>query len=112
MSVNELLIAWGIPAAISTAIIGLVVWYFKRYLDRREVEDKKREESLEQFMLYILRDSRATSVLAAATAKAVQRIPDAKCNGDMKEALAKAEKIQTEEKDFIFNQGINNIFGK
>ena len=61
-------------------------------------------------MLMIMQTSRATNVLAEATARAVQRIPDAKCNGDMTHALAEATRIQKEEKDFILDQGIKHIF--
>ena len=39
--------------------------------------------------------------LAEATAKAVQRIPDAKCNGDMHAALEYAQKVKHEQKDFF-----------
>ena len=62
-------------------------------------------------MMMIMQTSRATNVLAEATAKAVQRIPDARCNGDMTEALRKANEIQKEEQQFLMDQGIKHIFG-
>ena len=103
----EFIIAMGIP----TAVTGLLVWWLKRYIDKRDKKAEEREKNTEQLMLIIMRNSRATNVLAEATAKAVQRIPDAKCNGDMTRALELAEKIQKEEKDFMFDQGIKHIFG-
>ena len=103
----ELLIAMGIP----TAVTGLLVWWLKRYIDKRDRKAEEREKNTEQLMLIIMRNSRATNVLAEATARAVQRIPDAKCNGDMTAALEMAHKIQKEEKDFMFDQGIKHIFG-
>lgn len=103
----EFLIAMGIP----TAVTGLLVWWLKRYIDKRDKKAEEREKNTEQLMLIIMRNSRATNVLAEATAKAVQRIPDAKCNGDMTRALELAERIQKEEKDFMFDQGIKHIFG-
>lgn len=102
----EFVIAMGIP----TAITGLLVWWLKRYIDKRDKKNEEREQNIENFMLIIMQNSRATNVLAKATAKAVQRIPDAHCNGDMTSALALAEKIQKEEKDFILRQGIQHIF--
>lgn len=102
----EFVIAMGIP----TAITGLLVWWLKRYIDKRDRRVEEREKNIENFMLIIMQNSRATNVLAKATAKAVQRIPDAHCNGDMTSALALAEKIQKEEKDFILKQGIQHIF--
>lgn len=103
----DFLIAMGIP----TAITGLLVWWLKRYIDKRDKRAEEREKNTEQLMLIIMRNSRATNVLAEATARAVQRIPDAHCNGDMTAALELASKIQKEEKDFMFDQGIKHIFG-
>lgn len=103
----EFVIAMGIP----TAITGMLVWWLKRYIDKRDKRAEEREKNTEQLMLIIMRNSRATNVLAEATARAVQRIPDAHCNGDMTAALDLAAKIQKEEKDFMFDQGIKHIFG-
>ena len=98
---------WGILGAI----IGLLVWFLKKYIDQRLAAREEREDNMEKLLLMMMRTSRATNVLVEATAKAVQRIPDAHCNGDMKEALEKAAAIQKEEKDFMFDQGIKHIFG-
>lgn len=43
----------------------------------------------------------ATVTLGMATAKAVGRIPDANCNGDMHKALEEAEQAQKESNDFL-----------
>lgn len=101
------IVAMGIP----TAITGLLVWYLKRHIDKKEAAREEKEKNTETLMLMIMRETRSTNVLATATAKAVQRIPDAHCNGDMTEALRKAAEIQNEEKDFLFDQGIKRIFG-
>lgn len=103
----ELIIAAGIPSAV----MGLLVWWLKRYIDKQEAKRLEREKNTEEFMLFIMKNSRATNILAEATAKAVQRIPDAHCNGDMKAALEEAAKIQKLEKDFMFDQAVQRIFG-
>lgn len=114
----EILLAMGIP----TAVTGLLVWWLKRTIDKRDKESEcrakkaeakaeEREKNTERLMLMIMQTSRATNVLAEATAKAVQRIPDAHCNGDMTDALAKASEIQKEEQQFLIDQGIKHIFG-
>lgn len=103
----ELLIIFGVP----TAITGLFVAWLKRYLDKKERAREEREANTEKLMLMIMQNGRAAVVLAEATAKAVQRIPDAHCNGDMKEALERAEKIQKEEQEFLLDQGVQHIFG-
>lgn len=106
MTIEALILAMGIP----TAITGFLTWWIKRTIDQREAKREEREKNTETLMLMIMQTSRATNVLATATAKAVQRIPDAKCNGDMTAALEQAAKIQNEEKDFLMNQGIKHIF--
>lgn len=98
-------------AGIPSAILGLLIWYFKRSIDKRDAKTDRRNKSVEKLMLIMLQETRATNVLAMATAKAVQRIPDAQCNGDMTKALEDAVKIQNEEKDFLIEQGIDNLFG-
>lgn len=99
--------AMGIPSAIT----GLLVWWLKKEIDKKEAQRAEKEENTEKLMLMIMQTSRATNVLAEATARAVQRIPDAKCNGDMTAALEQAKKIQREEQQFLFDQGVKHIFG-
>lgn len=118
----DLLIAMSIPATLFSAIVGVLVWWFKRTIEKRdrEMEERnakvrkdaeEREKNTEKLMLMIMQTSRATNVLAEATARAVQRIPDAHCNGDMTSALERAAAIQKEEQQFMFDQGIKHIFG-
>lgn len=103
----DMLIAMGVPSALT----GFLIWWLKKYMDKLEARRDKREANLERFMKYTMANSRATNILAEATAKAVQRIPDAHCNGDMTSALEEAARIQKEEKEFLFEQGIEHIFG-
>ena len=102
-------LAWlGIP----TGLTGILFWYLKRHIDKKEKEREEKEQNTEKLMLLIMQTSRATCVLAEATARAVQRIPQAKCNGDMTAALKEASRIQKEEKDFLMENGIKHIFGE
>jgi len=106
----ELAIAFIVAMGIPSALTGLLVWWLKKHIDKREARRDEREKNTETLMLMIMQTSRATNVLAEATAKAVQRIPDAHCNGDMTSALDKAAKIQKEEQQFLINQGVKHIF--
>lgn len=108
MDITTILLAAGIPSAL----FGLVIWWFKRTVEQREAARDEREKNLEKLMLMIMQTSRANNVLAVATARAVQRIPDAKCNGDMTAALEEAAKLQAEEKNFLVEQGVKHIFGE
>jgi uncharacterized iron-regulated membrane protein len=107
----EIVVAFIAAMGVPTAITGLLVWWLKRHLDKKETARERKEENTEKLMLMIMQNGRAAVVLAEATARAVQRIPDAHCNGDMKTALERAEKIQKEEQDFLLDQGVQHIFG-
>lgn len=103
---EALLIAAGVPSAIC----GLLVWWLKRHIDKREKAREEHDKNMQDLMMMIMQTGRANNVLAVATAKAVQRIPDAKCNGDMTSALEEASRIQKEEKDFLMQMGIRRVF--
>ena len=94
----------------ASAILSLPVWFLKRHIDKNEKRREERDKRMERWMLLTMKTNRATNVLVVATAKAVQRIPDAHCNGDMTAALEQAKEMQKEEKDFIFDQGVERIF--
>lgn len=100
--------AMGIPSAIT----GIAVWWLKKQMDKRDAKNEEKEKNTEQMILLIAQNSRATYTVAEATAKAVQRIPEAHCNGDMTAALAKAKELQMEEQQFLIDQGIKRIFGE
>lgn len=117
MDIGEMVVSLIVAMGIPSAITGFLIWWLKRHIDkkdadreRKEVIREQREEKVEKLMLMIMQSSRANTVLAEATARAVQRIPDAHCNGDMTEALEKAEKIQKDEQQFLMDEGLKHIF--
>ena len=105
MDLTAIILAAGIPSAL----FGLIVWWFKRTVEQREAARDERERNLEKLMLMMMQTTRANNVLAVATARAVQRIPDAQC---MTSALEEAAKLQAAEKDFLVEQGVKHIFGE
>lgn len=132
MTVGELAAICGIPSAVTVAIVGFFVWLLERSIVKRETaraeEDVKREKAREAeeakleaertkqensrkvFEKNLLASTNAALAVSEATARAVQRIPDAHCNGDMHAALNYAAKIKHEQRDFLAAQGIDNIF--
>ena len=102
----EILLSGG----VISGIVGLIFWWFKRWVEKRDREKAEHDKNVEKLILYLIQTSRSTNVLAEATARAVQRIPDAKCNGDMTKALEKAEEIHKAEKEFLMDQGLKHIF--
>ena len=111
-----ILAAWGIP----TAITGFFIWLLKRSIDRRDTRREaerdefdrraeERERNREQLEWMLLQSTTAAIALGEATAKAVQRIPDAHCNGDMHAALEYAAKVKNKQKDFLTSLGIHAL---
>ncbi len=114
--ITAIIIAAGIP----TALTGFLVRRFEKRIDQRsevEHEERKhrqrkadeREDLREKNELYLIQGMGAAIALGEATAKAVQRIPDAHCNGDMHAALAYAQKVKHEQKDFFTEQTVKNV---
>lgn len=106
MEMLELIMLFGIPSAIT----GLGVWWFKRRVEVSEKKSQEQQQNIEALIMMIVQSSKANSIGITAIARAVQRIPDAQCNGDMTAALEKMEEIQQQEKQFLMNKGIKYIF--
>ena len=99
LSVGGLLTLLGIP----TAITSLGLWLLQRRISKREAVREQNE-------VLLVQNTRAALALAEATAVAVQRIPDAHCNGDMHAALEYARKVKHAQKDFLTEQGVKAIY--
>lgn len=121
VNVSDLAQFWGVPVAITGLFFGLFSWFIKYLLTKQakkqEEADKakeqraiEREKQREKLMLMLMQNTRAVTVLSEATARAVQRIPDAKCNGDMTRAIEYVTKVQNEQKDFLMGLGIHSIY--
>lgn len=106
MEIAELILLFGIPSAIT----GLGIWWFKRRVEQSEKKSQEQQENIEALIMMIVQSSKANQIGIQAIARAVQRIPDAKCNGDMTAALAEMEKIQAKEKQFLISKGIKYLF--
>lgn len=112
------------PWWLLLAALGIPAFFMRRIekkLDSRDAERKKeqeaaekraeeRENKREQFENALFKSTMAAIALGEATARAVQRIPDAHCNGDMHAALEYAAKIKHEEKDLLTGMGIHALY--
>lgn len=116
-SIETLLLAMSIPSAVT----GFCFWWLEHKINRKEVEEERKRERhqkdqeekeklREESQFLILQAVNASIALGEATAKAVQRIPDAHCNGDMSQALEYATKIKHKQKEHLMKQGIQNIY--
>jgi hypothetical protein len=110
-----------IIAALSAIIVGFINYRSQRKtkkelsdeMKRNKAERLQREQDKERarkdFELRMIRGITASITLSEATAKAVQRIPDCHCNGDMTTALEEEGKAKKELQEFLARQGVDNI---
>lgn len=96
-------------AGIPTAVLGLLVWQLKRRIECQEARQEAAEKAREEFETNLYESSLAAIALGEATAKAVQRIPDTHCNGDMHAALDYAAEVKHKQRDFVAKRGISTI---
>lgn len=102
ISIGELVALMGVPSAVT----GLLVWYLKRWLERREKTAEERNKALTDILIAQVMCNNASLSLAEATANAVSRIPDAHCNGDMHEALAVAKEMKHKQRELLTKLGV------
>ena len=99
---------------VSAAIVGLVARRIERgislKLTARETAAAEADKAREDMLLSLVQATWASIALGEATARAVQRIPDAHCNGDMHEALEYATKVKREQKEAMAKQGIHALW--
>lgn len=116
MDVTAIIIAASIPSAMTGFCFWLIEQKIQKRADKekeeREERQKKvdeRERAREKTELCIINCVNASLALGEATARAVQRIPDAHCNGDMHAALEYAQKVKHEQKNFLNEQAIKSV---
>ena len=120
LTVGQALWAFILALGIPSALTGFLVWNFERKIAKREAKREKeqeerhkkeaeREKAREELQIHTIQGVSTAIALGDATAKAVQRIPDAHCNGDMHDALNYAIKIKHEQKDFLTRMGIASV---
>ena len=99
---------------IPTALVSLYIRRAEKRHDEERAEKKANEERKEkerkEFELFQIQITAAAVALSEATARAVQRIPDAQCNGDMTKALEYAEKMKNQQKDFLAKIGVEHLY--
>lgn len=117
MDISTLLVAMGVPSAVT----GFCFWLIEHRLEKREKREQaeraarqkdvdEREQAREENQFLLIKSVGAALALGEATARAVKRIPDAHCNGDMEAALRYAQEIKHEQKDFITKQGLKDLY--
>ena len=110
INITAIIVAFVAAMGIPSAITGFCIRNLEKKIDKREKERDAKEEAIRKNELMIIEGMHAAITLSEATARAVQRIPDAHCNGDMHAALEYAAKIKHKHKDFITEQSIKALY--
>lgn len=110
LNVGQLVLGFIVAMGIPSAIMGIIVWKLENRIAKKEKKEEARDDAREAMLLLVIQSSSAAITLGEATAKAVQRIPDTHCNGDMHAALDYAAKIKNEQKEFLSKQGIHALW--
>lgn len=108
-------------AGIPTAVTAFCFWMVENRISQRQKKDDEerkrrqayvdeKERKRDELQYLLIQSVNASIALAEATARAVERIPDAHCNGDMRKALDYATDVKHKQKEFITREGIKNIF--
>lgn len=118
MEWSPILISMGIPSAVSGAVVGLGFWLIQRKFERRDegqkaanrIREQKQDEkdkARKKNEILLIKSVVASLALGEATACAIR---DGKCNGEMTVALDYAKQVKHEHKDFLAEQGVENLF--
>ena len=106
LTLGGLVTLLGLP----TAITAFCFWLLQQRITKRDKAQEERERAHEQNVVLIIKGMGAAIALGEATAEAVQRIPDAHCNGDMHAALEYARKVKHEHKEFLTEQSVQALY--
>ena len=106
LTLGGLVTLLGLP----TAITAFCFWLLQQRITKRDKAQEERERAHEQNVVLIIKGMGAAIALGEATAEAVQRIPDAHCNGDMHAALEYARKVKHEHKEFMTEQSVQALY--
>lgn len=121
VSFDVLAVIVAFSVCIPSAVVGFAFWMIERRITKRDKlkeqeqearqkEADKHEKRRQENEFLTLKCVSAALALGEATARAVERIPDAHCNGDMHAALEYAAQVKHEQKDFIERAGIQDIY--
>lgn len=109
MSIYEILVAASIPSAV----VGFAIWWLQRRIAKAEKKREERENKLErdrfQYEMLLIKTLRSSVQLSKAVASAVEKIPDAHCNGDMHQALEAAGAAEQELNEYMTRISVSRI---
>jgi len=95
--------------SVPSAITGFCFWLLQKSITKRDTTRDKQESARKKNEFFVIKGVGAAIALGEATAKSVRRL-DPNSNGEMKAALEYAQKVKHEQKNFLHEQGIENLY--
>ena len=107
MSIWTIVAAVGLPGAVVSAVVGLLIRRIEKRLDKEEKERQQREKARREYELFQVKMLTAATALGKANAIAIK---NGKCNGETSAALAYLREVKHDQRDFLIAQGIDHLF--
>lgn len=98
-----------LAAGIPSAVVGILIGRLNKRIEKSDAVREEKENARLRHEVMTIKLIMASISLSEATAEAVQRIPDAHCNGDMASALEEARSAKAEFREFEREQTIKAI---
>lgn len=100
---------WTIIAAVGlpSAVVGLLIRRLEKRLDKAEKAREEQEKARKDYERFQVRVLTAVTKLSEANAIALQ---NGKCNGETRKALEYLTEVRHEQRDFLIDHGLDNIF--
>lgn len=98
-----------IESGFSAVIIGLVVGLMQKRFEKMEKAREEKERQQEALQIIILDSLNGCIQLSRASAVAISRIPDARCNGDIRKALSDIDETVQRQQKLITEAGVRGI---
>ena len=109
LNIWQLLVGFVAAMGIPSAAMGLIVRRLEKKINKKDSEREEQDKAQKDLIVLLVQSTSASIALGEATARAVQRIPDAHCNGDMHAALEYATSVKHKQKDFLTKQGVDAL---
>ena len=105
LSFEQLALMMGVP----TALTGLFFWLIQRKIEQRDKQQEEQEAQRERLQYLNIQATMAALSLAEATAEALERTPEIKCNGEMKTAKESAHEVKRDVRQFMEETAVKAV---
>lgn len=102
-------IALSLVSILLTGLVSFLVAQLNRKIEKSDKAKEEKDKAREDHEILLLHVSMASLSLGEATAEAIQRNPDNRCNGEMRDALDFARSAKHEYRKFQEKQTVHSL---